>query len=275
MLAKQIWISFKVNYLALFGLICLSFIILIAIIGPFFSGYSYYEVNLPMKNQAPSMQFWFGSDDLGRDIFTRVCYGARISLFVGISAALIDLFIGAIWGGIAGLSGGMIDEVMMRLADILYALPSLLIIVLLMVVFGSGLFSIILCMALLGWITMARIVRGQILSLKEQDFVLAARSLGASQTRILFKHLLPNAAGSIIVTLTLTIPGAIFTEAFLSYLGLGVQAPIASWGTMASEGLPALEYYPWRLFFPASFICLSLLSFNVIGDGLRDAYDRL
>lgn len=274
MLAKKIWFSFKNNHLALFGLICLSFIIFMAIIGPFFSGYSYYEVNLPLKNQAPSMQFWFGSDDLGRDIFTRVCYGARISLFVGIAAALIDLFIGAIWGGIAGLAGGMIDEVMMRLADILYALPSLLVIVLLMVVFGSGLFSIILCMALLGWITMARIVRGQILSLKEQDFVLAARALGASQTRILFKHLLPNAAGSIIVTLTLTIPGAIFTEAFLSYLGLGVQAPIASWGTMASEGLPALEYYPWRLFFPASFICLSLLSFNVIGDGLRDAYDR-
>lgn len=260
--------SLKQNYLILIGSCLLILIILLALVGPILSGYSYSEINLPIKNQPPSLSYWFGTDDLGRDIFTRVCYGARISLFVGVSAALIDLCIGVLWGSIAAYSGGWVDEVMMRIADILYSLPQLLIVLLLMVIFSSGMVTIILSMALLGWITMARIVRVQLLMLKEQSYVLAVRALGASNSRILFRHLLPNAVGPIIVTLTATIPAAMFTEAFLSYLGLGVQAPFASWGTMASEGLPALQLYPWRLFFPALLISLSILSFNLIGEGL-------
>ena len=270
---KLMFIVFKKNPFAMAGMILILAIVFMAFVGPFCSGYSYDGINLPMKNQSPSKLYWFGSDDLGRDVFTRVCYGAQISLFVGLAAAFIDLCIGILWGGVAAFAGGKTDEFMMRTADILYSLPNLLIVVLLMVIFGSGLFTILLAMSLLGWITMARIVRAQVLVLKEQEFILAAHALGASSSRILFIHLLPNALGPIIVTLTLTIPGAIFTEAFLSYLGLGVQAPIASWGTMASEGLPALEYYPWRLFFPGALICLSILSFNLIGEGLREVFN--
>lgn len=262
---------FSANLFALFGAGCLAVIVALAIVVPLLSSYTYYEIDLSSKNMAPSWLHWFGTDDLGRDMFVRVWYGARISLFVGITAALIDLVLGIIWGGVAALCGGKIDEVMMRLADVLYALPSLLIVTALMVVLGPGLITILIALSLLGWITMARVVRGQLLTLKEQGYVYAARAMGAGFWRVLFKHLLPNAFGPIIVTLTLTVPTAIFTEAFLSYLGLGVQAPIASWGTMSSEGLPALEYYPWRLFFPAGLICLTMLAFNAVGDGLSDA----
>ncbi|MEI8366174.1 MAG: ABC transporter permease [Parachlamydiaceae bacterium] len=246
-------------------------LIIMAVFAPLFSGYLYDEVDLSQKNLSPSAAHWFGTDDLGRDMFTRIWYGARISLFVGFAAAAIDMVVGVLWGGIAALSGGKIDEVMMRFVDIISAIPSLLIIISLIVVIGSGLHTIIIAIALLGWITMARVVRGQLIQLKEQGYVLAARSLGASFWRILFRHLLPNAAGPIVVTLTLTIPSAIFTEAFLSYLGLGVQAPIASWGTMASDGLPAMQYYPWRLFFPAAFISMTMLAFNLVSNS---AYGR-
>lgn len=251
------------------GIGLLSLIILLAIFGPYLSSYTYSETHLMDKNLPPMVSHWFGTDDLGRDLFTRVCYGARISLFVGTAAAFIDLIIGLLWGGIAALSGGNIDRVMMRIADLLFSLPYLLIVILLMVVMGPGLLTIVLAMSVIGWITMARIVRGQILYLKEQDYVLAAKCLGAGFFRILFRHILPNAKETIIETLTLTISSAIFTEAFLSFLGLGVQAPAASWGTMANEGLAALQYYPWRLFFPALFITLTIFSLNLIGDRLR------
>lgn len=264
---------FKQKGSAMAGLYILFFVLLIALTGPWVSGYSYYEIHLHKANQSPGALFWFGSDDLGRDIFTRVCYGARISLFVGITAAFTDMCIGIFWGGIAGFSNKGVDNVMMRIADILYSLPYLLVVILLLVIMGPGLGTILLAMTIIGWITMARIVRGQVLQLKQQDFVMGAIAIGASPARILFKHIIPNAVGPIIVTLTLTIPSAIFAEAFLSFLGLGIQAPIASWGTMANEGLPAMNYYPWRLFFPALFISITMLSFNLIGDGLRDAFD--
>lgn len=259
------------NGFAFFGACILALIVTLAIVVPLFSSYTYYDIDLSAKNLPPSWTHWFGTDDLGRDMFVRVWYGARISLFVGIAAASIDCFFGIFWGSTAALCGGKVDEVMMRLADILYALPSLLVVTSLMVVLGSGLITILIALSLLGWITMARVVRGQILILKKQGYVYTARALGAGFWHIIFKHLLPNALGPIIVTLTLTVPTAIFTEAFLSYLGLGVQAPIASWGTMSSEGLSALEYYPWRLFFPASLICLTMLTFNAIGEGLNEA----
>ncbi len=252
------------------GVVILGAIIIFMFTSPSLSGYAYDAIHLSQKNEAPSSQFWFGTDDLGRDLFTRVAYGARISLLVGLSAAFIDLIIGLLWGGIAGMMGGRIDEVMMRVADILYSLPYMLVVILLSVVLGSGIISILVAITMFGWITMARIVRGQILLLKEMDYVLAAKALGASYGRILTKHLLPNAYGPILVTLTLTIPSAIFAEAFLSFLGLGIQAPMASWGTMANEGLPAMQFYPWRLFIPAIFISATLLSFNLIGEALKE-----
>ena len=251
------------------GVLILSILLIGAIFGPLLSPYSYSQTNLANKNSPPSGQHWFGTDDLGRDLLTRCLYGARISLFVGTAAAFIDLIIGILWGGIAAFSGGKTDRIMMRVADLLFSLPYLLIVILLMVVMGPGLLTIVLAMSVIGWITMARIVRGQILFLKEQEYVLAAKCLGAGFFRILFRHILPNAKESIIITLILTISSAIFTEAFLSFLGLGVQAPAASWGTMANEGLPALQYYPWRLLFPAMLITLTILALNLIGDGLQ------
>ena len=260
--------------LGLTGMALLFPILLLIFLGPSLSGYSYEALHLASKNQPPSPQFWFGTDDLGRDIFTRIWYGARISLSVGLLAAVIDLGIGLLWGGVSGLRGGRLDEVLMRCADILYSLPYLLIVILLTVVLGSGLSSLLVAITLTGWITMARIVRGQILLLKEMDYIMAAKALGASQTRLLFSHLLPNAMGPILITLTLTVPSAIFAEAFLSFLGLGIQAPLASWGTMANEGLPALQFYPWRLFFPALLISQTMLAFHLIGEGLKFAFDQ-
>lgn len=256
------------------GIFMLLPICLFMVIGPLVSGYTYEAIHLTHINQPPSAQFWFGTDDLGRDIFTRVWYGARISLTIGCLAALIDLGVGLLWGGVAGLVGGKIDELLMSFADILYSLPYLLIIILLSVFLGSGLFPLLIAITITGWITMARIVRGQMLLLKEMDFVLAAKAMGASPARQLFVHLLPNAMGPILITLTLTIPSAIFAETFLSFLGLGIQAPQASWGTMANEGLPALQYYPWRIFFPGFFMCSTLLAFHFFGEALKYALDQ-
>lgn len=270
---KESWLRLKQYKMVMLGLWTLCFLITLALVGPLLSHYEYYETHLPLKNLPPSSEFWFGTDELGRDMFTRVWWGARISLFVGISAAIIDLIIGVVFGSISGWVGGKVDEAMMRFADILHSIPYMLVVILLMVVIGSGLTSIILALTLTGWIPMARIVRGQILQLKELDYAQAAYALGASQSRILFRHLIPNAMGPIITTMTFTVPTAIFAEAFLSFLGLGVQAPVASWGTMASDGLSAMSYYPWRLFFPATFIGITMLCFNLVGDGLRDAFD--
>lgn len=270
---KDVFIRFRKNKLALFGLVLLVLLIFMAIFGPYMTPYDYASNDLSNKNQPPSSEHWFGTDDLGRDVFARTWEGARISIFIGVAAAVIDLIIGVLWGGIAGYKGGRTDEGMMRFADILYGVPYLLLVILLMVVLGQGLSTMIIAMSITGWINMSRIVRGQVLSLKNQEYVLAAKTLGANTSRIMGKHLIPNSMGPILVTMTLTIPSAIFTEAFLSFIGLGLTPPIASWGTMANDGLPAMRYYPWRLFFPATFICLTIFAFNVVGDGLRDALD--
>ncbi len=270
---KDVFMRFRKNKLAMVGIVVLFLLIFMAIFGPYMTGYDYATNDLTSKNQPPSSEHWFGTDDLGRDVFTRTWEGARISISIGLAAALIDLTIGVFWGGIAGYKGGRIDEYMMRIADVLAGIPYLLLVILLMVVLGSSVGTMILAMSITGWVNMARIVRGQVLSLKGQEYVLASRTLGANTSRIMSKHLIPNSMGPILVTMTLTVPSAIFTEAFLSFLGLGLTPPIASWGTMTSDALPALRYFPWRLFFPATFICLTIFAFNVIGDGLRDALD--
>ncbi len=270
---KEAWLKLYENKQAFVGLSILLLLVLFAILVPITSPYTYYETKLSLKNISPCKKFWFGTDELGRDIFTRIWWGARISLFVGFIAALIDMLIGVFYGAFAGMVGGKCEECMMRIADIFYSLPQILIVILLLVLFKPGVYTIILALSLTGWINMSRIIRGQVLKIKKQDFVLAAYMSGASHFRVLFNHLIPNAYGSIITTMTLSIPSAIFTEAFLSFLGLGVQAPIASWGTMANDGLSALRYYPWRLFFPAFFISITMLSLNLLSDGIRDAFD--
>lgn len=262
------------NKLAMAGMIIIVSLILMAVIGPFLIPYSYSEQSLLDTDLPPDLQHWFGTDDLGRDIFARTWVGARISLFIGITAAIIDLLIGVVYGAIAGYAGGKTEEVMMRIADLLYSLPHLLVTILLMVVLKPGLLTIILAMTATGWIGMARLVRGQVLQLKEMEYVIAAKALGSSFPRILFKHLIPNTIGPITVAMTLTIPGAIFSEATLSFLGLGVPVPLASWGTMTSDGLVGiLTGQPWRILFPAMLISLTMFAFNVLGDGLRDALD--
>lgn len=269
---KEVILRFSQNKLAIFGVIVLIIVTLLAIFVPIFSPYSYRE-QLGLYNTPPSAANWFGTDDLGRDMFVRVWQGARISLLIGITAAIIDLIIGVLWGSISGLAGGRLDNIMMRIADILSAVPYLLVVIILLVVLEPGLFPMIIALSITGWVNMARIVRGEVLSIKNQEYVLAARTLGANTWHLIIRHIVPNALGAILVTMTLTIPSAIFTEAFLSYLGLGVPAPMASWGTMASEGNKALTSAPWRLFFPALFISLTIFAFNAVGDGLRDALD--
>jgi oligopeptide transport system permease protein len=270
---EDAWARLRANRSALFAMAILLFLFLMAAVGPFISPYSYSHIQLELKNTPPCSTFWFGSDELGRDMFTRIWWGARISLFIGITAATIDVIIGVLWGSVAAYWGGKIEELMMRICDVLYTIPYLLVVILLTVIRGSGIVTILIAMSLTGWINMARIVRGQILQLKQNDYIAAARSIGASPARILFRHLIPNAIGPIVAAMTLTVPTAIFTEAFLSFLGLGVQAPAASWGVMVNDGLSAMRYYPWRLFFPAGMITLTMLSFNLLGNALRDALD--
>lgn len=269
---SEVMYRFSHNKLAVLGLIVLFLTALMAIFAPMLSGWSY-EESTGLYNAPPSAAHWFGTDDLARDLFVRVWQGARISLFIGLAAAVIDLVIGVLWGSISGLIGGRVDNIMMRIADILTAIPYLLVVIILLVVMEKGLIPMIIALSITGWVSMARIVRAEVLSIKSREYVLAARTLGAGTWHTIKRHLVPNAMGAILVTMTLTIPGAIFTEAFLSYIGLGVQQPMSSWGTMASEGNKALVSAPWRLFFPALFISLTIFAFNAVGDGLRDALD--
>jgi len=270
---QDVWRRLKKNKLAMGGLFFVIFITLVAIVGPYLSPYNYYSQDFSIANQGPSSAHWFGTDPFGRDIFTRILYGARISLIVGYAASILNLTIGILYGGISGYFGGRVDNIMMRIVDTLYAIPMLLYVILIMVVIGAGLKSIIFALAIAYWLSMARIVRAQVLSLKQQEFVLAAKTLGAPHMRIILRHLIPNSMGPIIVTLTLSVPSAIFTEAFLSFIGLGVSAPMASWGVLASEAMETLYIYPYQMLFPALAISLTILAFNFLGDGLRDALD--
>ncbi len=238
-----------------------------------------YIVTIDGKEAEPAVNIWnknyiLGNDALGRDLFIRIIYGARISLAVGFATAFVCFVIGVLFGGISGYYGGKVDEAMMRVVDIINTIPTLLYVILLRVLFDNGgLFTIILTIGLTYWVGMARLVRGEVLSLKKQEFVLAAKSLGAPTRHILLRHLLPNIMGPVMVTITMMIPNAIFTEAFLSFVGLGVSAPIASWGTLCNDALEGLYTFPQQLLFPAAAISLTILTFNLLGDGLRDALD--
>ena len=270
---QDAWQRLKRDKLAMFGLFLIVCIFLMAIFGPLLSPYAYDEQDFLISNEFPSWAHPFGTDMFGRDMFVRVMYGARISLAVGLMASLINLTIGVIYGSISGFVGGRTDDVMMRIVDTIRSVPTMIYVILLMVVVGPGLKSIFITLGINYWTNMARIVRAEVMRVKNEEFVLAARVIGASPARMLLRHLIPNAMGPILVTLTFCIPQAIFAEAFLSFVGLGVSAPMASWGVLSSDAMNALMVYPYQLFVPAMAISLTILAFNFFGDGLRDALD--
>ena len=270
---QDAWVRLRKNRLAVFGLIVLSLFIIIALLTPWIAPYSYEQQNLDLGATPPSAEHWLGTDIFGRDLMTQIMYGGRISLAVGFVATAVALLIGVTWGAIAGYAGGRVDAAMMRLVDILYALPFMIFIVLLMVVFGRNLLLLFLAIGAVEWLTMARIMRSQVQSLRQQEFVEAAISLGLSPGVIIRRHLIPNALGPVIVYTTLTIPSVMLLEAFLSFLGLGIQPPQTSWGLLISYGAETMEEYPWLLIFPGAALTLTLFALNFLGDGLRDALD--
>lgn len=272
-LGKDAWHRLKKNRLAVAGGGLLIVLTLLCVVGPWFTGYSYQEQNLNLGPSAPSAAHWLGTDTLGRDLLVRLLYGGRISLGVGFCATFVALTIGVIYGAVAGYVGGKTDAAMMRFVDIIYALPFTIFVILLMVFFGRNIVLLFVAIGAVEWLTMARIVRSQIMTLKKMEFIEAARSLGLSDVRIIFRHLLPNALGPIIVYTTLTIPAVMLLEAFLSFLGLGVQPPMSSWGTLIKDGAEKMEEFPWLLLFPGVIFSLTLFSLNFLGDGLRDALD--
>ena len=270
---QDAWAHFKKNRLALLSLVFLVVMILLAIFVPIFSPYTYDEMNLAQVNALPDAAHWLGTDKFGRDILVRIMYGARISLSVGIAAALLNLVIGVAYGGICGYIGGKVDMILMRVVDIIYSVPMLLYVILTMLIFGSNILSMLIAIGISSWVGMARLVRGQIMSLKEQVYAQAAYVMGASRKRIMFNHLIINCMGPIIVDTTLMVPNAIFTEAFLAFVGIGISIPQASWGTMANEARSLLQTQPLQMLWPVLAICLTMLSLNFIGDGLSEALD--
>lgn len=300
---KDAWNRLLKNKLAVFGLIVMTIMVVAVIIGPsiiyWTTGFTADSIPAEgdlIKSFPPSAQHPMGTDEAGRDMLARVLQGGRISLMVGVISTFVSLMVGVSYGAIAGYMGGKIDNVMMRIVDIIYAIPYILIVIVLLSVFGgpntpqwiqslagifggvgnqglSQIFLLFFALGLVSWLTMARVVRGQILSLKNQEFVMAARATGVSTPNIIFRHLVPNALGPVIVYATLTVPSVMLTEAFLSFLGLGVQAPYASWGSLAADGIKNIAIYPWQLIFPGVTMALTLFSLNFLGDGIRDALD--
>ncbi len=267
------WYRLQRNRLAMISLFIFFGIAAFCVIGPFFSSYDGQAQDLVKGATAPSAEHWFGTDTLGRDLMVRTMEGGRISLLVGLVATLVALAIGVIYGATAGYLGGRVDAVMMRIVDTLYALPFTIFVILLMVAFGRSLWLIFVAIGAVEWLSMARIVRAGVIGLKKQEFVEAAVSLGYSHRRIIVRHLIPNVLGPVIVIATLTVPAVMLLEAFLSFLGLGVQPPNASWGVLINEGQQNMDIFPWLLMFPAFFFALTLFSLNFLGDGLRDALD--
>jgi oligopeptide transport system permease protein len=267
------WLRLCKNKLAVFGMGTLVIVAVACLVGPLISPYGYEQQELNNTFAAPSWSHWLGTDQLGRDLLVRLLYGGRVSLGVGLCATFVALTIGVAYGAVAGYVGGKLDAVMMRAVDIVYALPFTIFVILLMVFLGRDIILLFVAIGAVEWLTMARIVRSQVMAVKKMEFVEAARSLGFGPGRIIFRHILPNILGPIIVYTTLTIPAVMLLEAFLSFLGLGVQPPMSSWGVLIKDGAEKMEEYPWLLQFPAAIFSLTLLSLNFLGDGLRDALD--
>jgi oligopeptide transport system permease protein len=269
------WDSLRRNRAAMIAIGIMLTIVVLVLFAPLLSPYSIDSTDWDRISISPSVasEHWFGTDDVGRDLFVRTLYGGRISLLVGLAATFVSLVIGIAWGATAGYAGGKVDQFMMRIVDVLYAMPFMFFVILLMVFFGRNIFLIFIAVGAINWLDMARIVRGQTLSLKKKEFIEAARAGGVSPFNIVRRHIVPNLLGVVIVYVTLTIPQVILVESFLSFLGLGVQEPMTSWGALVNDGAQAMETAPWTLIFPATFLAVTLFCFNFIGDGLRDALD--
>jgi len=271
---KDSWIRLKKNLGAVISLGIIIVLFLMAfVIGPLLSEYGPYAQDLSRRFVPPSAEFWFGTDEFGRDMWSRVWAGTQVSLYIAFLAALLDLLVGVTYGAISGFVGGRTDDVMQRVVEILVGIPALVVAILAMTVFSPGIITISIAIGITGWVYMARIVRGRMMQLKEQEFVLASRSLGANGSRLVRKHLIPNSLGPIIVNMMFTIPSAIFAEAFLSFIGLGIQVPEASLGSLISDAASQIRFNPYLLWFPSAVFCLIMISFNLLGDGLRDAFD--
>jgi oligopeptide transport system permease protein len=271
---KDSWIRLKKNRGAVISLVILILLFALAfVVGPLLSQYSPYAQDMTRRYTGPSASFWFGTDEFGRDMWTRVWEGTRVSLYIAFLAALLDMFVGVTYGAVSGFIGGRTDDILQRGIEVMVGIPYLVVAILAMVVFQPGIITISIALGITGWVYMARIVRGRMLQLKEQEFALASRSLGASGSRLVWKHLIPNSLGPIIINLMFTIPSAIFAEAFLSFIGLGIQVPDASLGSLISDGAGEIRFHPYLLWFPSVVFCLIMICFNLLGDGLRDAFD--
>lgn len=300
------WLRIRKNKAALVSIVVMALVIILAFVGPAISGYGMNDQDLNRTNLPPKIPvlehvswlpfdgtkmnkagtvvdmyeqkhidgyYWFGTDGLGRDLFTRVSKGIQVSLYIAFLAALLDMLIGVSYGAISGYFGGKVDNIMQRIVEVISGIPNLVIVILMILVFKPGIMSITIALAITSWTSMSRVVRAQVMKLKGQEFVLAARTLGSSHAKIIFKHLLPNLAGVIIINTMFTIPNAIFFEAFLSFIGLGLQSPLASLGTLIEDGFKTLQLYPHLMLYPAIFISIIMICFNMIADGLRDALD--
>ena len=263
------------NKAAMFSLWLLFLFVILVVAGPWLAQHDYTQTDLSLGSTAPNLDdgHWFGTDALGRDVLARTLAGGRISLLVGLVATLVSLLIGVFWGAVAGYCGGRVDALMMRFVDLLYAMPFMFFVILLMVVFGRNILLIFVAIGAINWLDMARIVRGQTISLRHREFIQAATLMGVGTLTIIARHVIPNLLGVVVVYVTLTIPQVMLVESFLSYLGLGVQEPFTSWGALVNQGALEMETAPWLLVFPALFLAGTLFCFNFIGDGLRDALD--
>jgi oligopeptide transport system permease protein len=271
---KDAWRRFKENKIAIVALIVLAVLVFMVIFGPAISGYKFEEIDPSQRNEGPSARHWFGTDKLGRDLFARVWQGGRVSIIIGLVGALVSSFVGSIYGGISGYFGGRVDDIMMRIVEVLISVPYLIVVILLTVVLDSkSMFTLLLAMTITGWCGIARIVRGQVLQVKSQEFVMAAQALGVRPWKIILHHIIPNVLSVIIVAITFDVPGYIFGEAFLGFLGIGIQPPNTSWGVLASAAQSMYAFYPYQLFIPSLMIALTMLCFTLLGDGLRDALD--
>lgn len=270
---QDAWRRLKKNPVAMVSLVVLILLTIMVVVGPYIRGLDYTTINAADKNLDPNSKYWFGTDNLGRDMFSRIWYGGRVSIAVAICCTAIQVVVGSLYGGVMAYFGGWVDELMMRIIEVLSSIPHLLVTIIIMMVLGNSMFSLLVALSLTSWVGTARQMRGQIMQLRESEYVLAAQALGAAPGRIIIKHLIPNTIGILILNTAVSIPGYIFSEAGLSFLGMGLQPPSTSWGVLISSGQQQMDFYPYQLFFPALMLCITVLAFNLLGDGLRDALD--